>query len=170
MKSKILIFIHLCLLQLKLQAQHNTVNDYPVIGLPCPKIVLDNVEYYPRKQISTDDLRNKWLVLDFWSKGCIACVASFPKISELQKEFVDDVQFILIGKNDRQYNHNIRALYEDIKKQRGLDIVVAYDSLIFKRFQIQAVPYVLIIDRDGIVREITNTQGLNKQKLEVLMH
>jgi hypothetical protein len=54
---------------------------YPEVGKPCPDFTLHNIEYYSKKEASVKDFRGKWLILDFWNKGCGACIASFPKIN-----------------------------------------------------------------------------------------
>jgi thiol-disulfide isomerase/thioredoxin len=127
---------------------------YPEVGKPCPNVVLRNIKYFKRKSATIGDFRGKWLVLDFWSQGCGACVASFPHYSKLAAEFGDKVQFMMVGNNDRK-NKRIQYLYAQFKEKQNLLMPCAFDSLLFKRFDVFGLPYVITIDDQGIVRAIT---------------
>lgn len=142
------------------QAQH------PVMGKACPDFTFSQVDHYKSKQIHATALKGKWFVLDFWGKGCTSCVASFPKVNQLQKDFKDDVQFILVADN-RHFNGDIRGMYEKFRNKQQLDLAIAYDSTLFEQFGIQTVPYIVIVDPQGTVRAIT--YALAKDKLQSLM-
>lgn len=141
--------------------------DYPVVGEQIPNFKLTNVHYYSQKTFDPQEVKGKWIILDFWSKGCVACVQSFPKVNELQDEFKDDIQFLLIGKNDK-YNRNIEQVFEKYRKKLGLNLAIAYDSAIFKQFRIQGVPYVVVIDPEKKVYAITGSQFFTPEKIKAL--
>jgi thiol-disulfide isomerase/thioredoxin len=128
-----------------------------------PNFVLNNVEHFSKSQVSLKDFRGKWLVLDFWNEYCSACVASFPKTNELQKEFADKLQFLLVGYSAADYHFkrsggsNIRKLYEKVRQKNHIVLPVAYDSMLFRKFKITSCPFIIIVDPKGIVRGITYT-------------
>ncbi|HEY4061118.1 MAG TPA: redoxin domain-containing protein [Puia sp.] len=128
---------------------------YPEIGKPCPDFELHNIKYYRKKQASLEDFSGKWLVLDFWNKYCGACIASFPRVSALQKEFADKAQFMLVGIEDKE--EQIEPMYARFRKEENLIMPCAFDSLLANRFDIYTAPYILIIDEAGIVRGITTS-------------
>ncbi len=127
---------------------------------PCPDFILHEVEDYPKKSVTLRDFRGKWLILDFWTSACMACISSMPRSNRLQMEFKDKVQYLLIaftgelreGKSDYE---NIHALYHRIKKKEKLDLPIAFDSVLFKEFKIGACPFQIVIDAGGIIRGIT---------------
>lgn len=129
--------------------------DFPQIGKPCPDFVLQNIKYFPMKQASLKDFKGKWLILDFWNKGCSACIASFPKINDEQKKFGDKVQFMMVGQQDKE--NAIQAIYAKFREHQSLKMPCAFDSTLYlHRFSIWGAPYIIIIDPEGIVRGITD--------------
>lgn len=142
--------------------------DYPVTGKPIPEFTLTDVHYYSKNSFTPADANGKWLVLDFWSQGCTACVQSFPKVNKLQLEFKDDIQFLLVGKNDK-YNRNIEKVFERFKKNMNLNLSIAYDSTLFLRFGIIAVPHVIIVDPKSNVYAVTFSSALTHENLQALI-
>ncbi len=121
------------------------------VGMPMPDFILKEVFYYEKNTVSNEDFKGKWLVLDMFSSGCVACFKSFPKINEFQKDFGDRVQFLLVGRDDNY----IRQTYEKFKDRMSLTLPVAYDTLLFKQFQVAEVPYIIVADDQGIIKAIT---------------
>lgn len=136
----------------------------PVVGQPAPEFWFSDVHYYSKKTIGPGDLKGKWVILDFWSQGCTACVKSFPKLNELQQEFKKDVQFLLVGINDKN-NKNIKRIYERFREKLNLNLTVAYDSVLPRQFEVSAVPYVVILDPSSNVHSITNSDFLQRDNI-----
>lgn len=141
----------------------------PVVGQPVPDFQLTDVHHYNKKTISANDLKGKWTVLDFWSKGCTACVKSFPKLNELQHEFKDDIQFVLVGINNKS-NKNIEQIYERFRQKFNLDLVVAYDSILSQQFEVTAVPLVVILDPSSNVYSITFSDFLQRDNIRNMIN
>lgn len=142
------------------------------IGKPCPDFKLTDIHYYDKKTVSLQDLKGKWFALDFWNRYCSACVASFSKTNSLQKRFSDKLQFLLVGYNGSQYtgksdNIAIRVLYDRIQRKENLAVPVAYDSVLFKKFDIGPCPYIVLVDGLGIIRAIT--YSLNDTLIEAFL-
>ncbi|RYG54893.1 MAG: TlpA family protein disulfide reductase [Chitinophagaceae bacterium] len=115
------------------------------------------------------DFAGKWLILDFWTRTCAVCIASMPKINQLQQQFKDQVQFLLVGKNDRRYNSGIEKLYSDIALREKLELAVAFDSTIFSTYGVRYTPHVAIIDPQGILKVVTSSGELSQQTLRQLL-
>ena len=143
--------------------------DYPVTGLKCPEFTLHQIEYFRKQSVSLNDLRGNWLVLYFWTTGGPACVQGFPKLDQLQAEFANDAQFLLVGKNDER-NKNIRVLYEKFRRQYNLQLSVVYETALSNRFVGKAaIPHVVIIDPQGIVVAVTEGAQLTRQAMADLV-
>lgn len=138
---------------------------YPTVGYPCPDFVLHNIHSYKKKTANLKDFEGRWLVLDFWNKYCGACVASFPHVNGLQRNFEDKVQFMLVGIQDEE--GEIEPMYEQFRQHENLTIPVAFDSLLAMQFDIFTAPYIIVIDPQGIVRAITI--HLSKEDVEGLL-
>lgn len=126
---------------------------YPEVGKPCPDLVINNITAYPGKKAKISDFRGKWLVLDLWSKGCGGCISALPRINDMQKTFGDKVQFIVVGREDRE--NGIRAIYARFQKKLNLTVSAAFDSTLFTRLDVSGVPYIIVIDPRGVVQGIT---------------
>lgn len=142
---------------------------YPVIGEAMPEFTLNDVHHFSKNHFDNSDLKGKWVIMDFWSVGCSACVKSFPKINELQKEFDNQIQFLLVGQNDKKYNSNIEKVYERYRKAFDLELPIAYDSTLFTQFGIRGVPHVIVIDPDAKVYAVTYGEFLSKENIRSLV-
>lgn len=138
---------------------------YPQLGKPCPDFILKNITHFEKTNASLDDFKGKWLILDFWSLSCITCVKTFPKINQFQKEFTDDIQFVLIATNEKKYYENTKGLYERLANKYKLDIPSTYDSGLFRQFGVTTVPHIIIIDKQGIVRAVTTSNYITHNTL-----
>jgi thiol-disulfide isomerase/thioredoxin len=128
--------------------------DYPEIGKPMPNFVLKNVAYFPQKTITNNDLKGKWILLDFWNESCAACVASFPRSNEIQKKYADRLQIVLVG--IPKPSGLIRKLYATYRNNESLILPCAFDSLLPRQLDVPAtLPYLIVIDDKGVVRAIT---------------
>lgn len=131
----------------------------PEVGRLCPEFVLNKIDFYKNKKVSMSDLKGKWVVLDFWSKLCTGCIASFPKISQEQMEFGDSVQFIMIT---RDTITGERELYANYHNKLNLTMPSAFDNDLFRSFNVGQLPHIIIIDPHGIVRAITTSVPSSK--------
>lgn len=146
------VFLHIGWIQ-SIHGEQMAEPSYPEIGKPCPDFTLRNIRYYKQKQANLRDFQGKWLVLDFWNTHCGACIASFPHVSALQKQFELNVQFMMVGIQDQE--GQIESIFARFRKEEGLLMPCGFDSLLAQRFDIYQSPYILVIDPAGIVRAIT---------------
>lgn len=61
------------------------------------------------------DLKGKLIILDFWDVGCASCIAGFPYMQSLQKQFKDSIQIILVNPAQKQSEINERFKNKNIK-------------------------------------------------------
>ena len=146
-----------------------TTPNKPEVGKPCPDFVLETVTHYSKRKVTLKDFKGQWLILDFWFTGCSSCITSFPKIHELQAEFKDQIQFLLVGKNDKKFNGDIEELFEKLRKKQNLNIASAYDSLLHSKWGIRSMPYMIVIDPEGTVKHITGGRDMTSEKLSDML-
>lgn len=164
MKYLMLATLSLFFYQSKAQ-QTTSKTIYPEKGKPCPDFVLNNIKYYPKTQATLNDFKGKWLVLDFWNKGCGACVLSFPRVSAEQKEFGDRVQFMMVGIQDKE--EKIEPMFKRFRDREHLIMPCVFDSALAKKWDIYTAPYIIVVDPGGIVQAITG--ALEKKDIEALL-
>jgi thiol-disulfide isomerase/thioredoxin len=166
-----LVFLVLSLLSVKFtHAQRGADYLNVQVNEPSPAFSLSDVAHFEKRKVRLEDFKGKWLVLDFWSKTCASCIASFPKLNAMQKQFAGQMQFLLIGNNETRYNSGIQAMFEKIRKYQNLDLAIAYDSLLFRQFNVRVIPTVVVIDPAGIIRKISTSGELTRESLKELIN
>ncbi|MEZ6243076.1 MAG: TlpA disulfide reductase family protein [Phycisphaerales bacterium] len=114
------------------------------------------------------DLRGKVVVLDFWHTECSVCIATFPKVRALAKQY-EGAPVVVLGVTslrgrhgnpdgsvvDTEGNPQLEFdLMRDYIKQRNITwpIVFTKQSLFNPEYGVDATPHIAIIDPNGVVR------------------
>lgn len=108
--------------------------------------------------VSSDDLRGKVVLIDFWATWCGPCVHATPGLARLQKKYKDEPVVILGISADRDQS----AWKAFIEKHR-LEWAHFYDDrrMMANRFVVNGYPTYIILDHEGIIRY--RQQGWNPQ-------
>lgn len=122
-------------------------------GEPVPDICFDDVHYGTQRAFSTKDLHGKPAIIYFFSLGCHASFESLPQLELIYEQYKLKVDFILVGLD---FDDNIQGNYDVYRKKYNLHLPVAFDQTVYKQYSIYNVPYVVWINRDGIVHAETN--------------
>jgi thiol-disulfide isomerase/thioredoxin len=138
-------------------------NEYPKINQFCPNFELKNGAYFKDKKRSLKDFQGEFVILDFWNAGCGVCLASFPKTDALQSKFRGKVRIVLVGRLDKE--KSVVKLFERSKLQNSLNLSIAYDSTLYRRFVHFGAPHLIWIDKNGIVKAITTSEDLTEQNI-----
>jgi thiol-disulfide isomerase/thioredoxin len=142
--------------------------DMPRVGQPMPGFRLDNVTHYSKTSVTQADFAGKWLFMDFWFPNCIPCIQAMPKVNAIQEQFNDDIVWMMVGLNNREYA-GIETLYEKLREKRKLTMVSAYDSALAKRWAVRSMPHIIIVSPNGIVHSITSGRDLYAEKVKKLI-
>ncbi len=113
--------------------------------------------------------KGRWLLLDFWTTTCIACIKGFPKVQMLADSLAEKLDVILVGKNDPKYNKGIQQMYSRIAAEQQLRLTTAFDTTIFKDFRVWATPHVALISPTGKVQKLELGSALSCASLTALM-
>lgn len=127
----------------------------------------DNVAEKPIKTL--DDLKGKVVMLDFWGTKCVPCLLSFPELAEMQAELAGE-DVVILGvtslqgyfvdtpnKRTIQCRNNPEkelSLFPDYFKAMGMTwtIGISEEDVMNTDYGALAIPHVVIIDKEGIVR------------------
>lgn len=153
---------------LTLNAQEK-VNPEMSIGSPCPEVTFKDIKHYSKKNVSLDEFSGKWLILDFWNVECKSCLIGFKKIDELNREFGNNIQFMLVSTNAKAQYGYASGVYERIAAKQKLNLPVVYDSGLFAKFNIPAVPFIVIIDPHGTLFTRTIAPKLTSENLSLML-
>jgi peroxiredoxin len=100
--------------------------------------------------ISSDDLRGKVVLLDFWGTWCAPCVASVPALRDLQKRFSKESQFRMISVSNDTNEGTWRGFIE--KNQMVWTQYLDRDHHVLRAFDVHSFPTYILIDAEGILR------------------
>jgi peroxiredoxin len=115
------------------------------IGDPAPAFSLPAAGQASGK-LTSDQLRGKIAVLNFWSTTCAVCLKETEDLARIH----DSGKAVVVGialENDADYLGRF-------VKDRGIRYPVALgDEETFTRYDGYAVPYTLVLDRAGAIRK-----------------
>lgn len=149
----------------------------PTIGERLPDYTFSDLRNYPKSKLSLSELQGKWVVLDFWSINCSGCLKSFPKMNLLHKKFKDQVKIIMIGTVDEihlphsgktiEKEKPTKDLYNRLENLYGLSFTVAFDKNLENIYNLRHLPYIIVLDPNGVVRAVT--ESINDETLQLLL-
>ena len=138
------------------------------------KIELD---YFQDAQGNLVDLQNEYKgkvkVLVFWGSWCSYCERTLQSIrdcSEILKNY-PDVEIILINKTDFDKGESMEKAQSYLEEQK-LDFSCFYDMELagYQSFGIKRIPTLLVLDKDGYVRDITVDTVESKEEWEQFLN
>lgn len=145
MKKAILLFMVLSFGFSVLAQESNgdkVLNAKSLLNQKAPELV---VEKWVTKKPKTT---GKFILIDFWGPACVPCKKAIPHLNEFSKRFKKDLVVIGISCQGE------KALKE--MKEPVIEYFSAYDTRkvgrISKALDVRYIPYVLLIDPQGIVR------------------
>lgn len=110
------------------------------------------------KVISSDTLKGKVVLIDFWATWCAPCIAELPTIKAAHKE-LSPLGFEVLGVS---LDDNQKRL-DTMIKAKEMDWLHHYDGKKWKnelaeKFNVRSIPASFLIDRKGVVRAV-NLRG-----------
>lgn len=117
-----------------------------------------------------EDFKGRYVYIDVWATWCEPCLAELPHLKELEKQFCpDDVAFVSISSevNRGKWMAMIRE-----KEMSGVQLSTGGDRSFQQAFDIEGIPYFILLDRDGNILEMNTTRPSDPataQKLKELL-
>lgn len=94
-------------------------------------------------------LKGRVVYLDFWASWCGPCKQSFPWMKDVQRRFSDQGLVVVAVNLDKD-----RSLADGFIREFRPKFPIIYDkeAKLAQQYKITAMPYSMIIDRDGNTR------------------
>jgi thiol-disulfide isomerase/thioredoxin len=122
-----------------------------MISEPAPAFTLQDLNGNP---ISSESLKGKTVVVDFWATWCGPCVASMPAMQQAQAKYKDDptVQFLFV--NSWQREDDKQKVVRDFlaKKKYDFTVPMDVDNKVIGAYKVDGIPTKFVIDPQGNIR------------------
>ncbi len=135
-------------------------------GSPAPDIILPDPD---GKNIALSSLRGKYVLIDFWASWCKPCRLENPNVVKMYKKY-SGKNFEIYGVSlDRDRDKWLEAIKEDKLTWPHVSDLQFWNSAAAQLYNIQSIPFTLLIDPEGNVVQ-KNLRGRNlENKLEELL-
>jgi thiol-disulfide isomerase/thioredoxin/sugar lactone lactonase YvrE len=102
------------------------------------------------KPIKLEQLRGKFVLLDFWTLGCINCMHVIPELKKIEAAWPNDLVVIGVHSAKFQEEKNTKIIAQAALRY-GLEHPIINDSdfAVWKSFGIHAWPSLVLIDTEG---------------------
>lgn len=151
----------------RLLKQHTDALAISALGVPCPDFTATDES---GNKISMASQEGGVMVLDFWASWCGPCRQEMKNLREQYAEFKDrGVRFMSISLDDSEDKWKKACEEERIPWISVRDDNGWSKSEIRKLFGIQAIPFVVLLDKDGnIVAKNIRRNSLREKIMELL--
>jgi len=104
-----------------------------------------------KQNIRLAELRGQVVMLNFWATWCNPCRVEMPHLQKLYTQY-KDIGFVVLGVNIDKNKTKAAKMARDL----GANFPILFDNnqKVSKLYSIKAMPFTMLIDRDGKTREI----------------
>jgi thiol-disulfide isomerase/thioredoxin len=103
------------------------------------------------KPITSDDLKGKPVLVDFWASWCSACRTALPALDDIARRLAERGIVVLAVNVDRDRTKADAWLAERLA-DRHVTLAHDPDGTLLARCGASGMPAVYVVDRDGVVR------------------
>ncbi|SMO57836.1 TlpA family protein disulfide reductase [Solitalea koreensis] len=112
-------------------------------------------DIFSSKDFSTQQLKGKYILIDFWGSWCHPCVESLPDLKKLHEKYKSkNIEFVSIARESDPELVRAKKIINE-QKLDWTQLAPKSDNLM-KNYQIQAYPTTMLIDPKGkvVIREM----------------
>jgi peroxiredoxin len=120
--------------------------------------------------VSLSDYEGKVVLLDFWATWCGPCVQELPNVIDAYQAY-HDKGFEIIGISLDESQEDLESFLKDHPDMTWVQIFdgKGWDADIALQYEVEAIPFTLLLDRDGnVVHEGLRGEALSQALAELL--
>lgn len=127
----------------------------PLVGQPAPEI---DLELLGGGRFRLSECQGQIVVLDFWASWCGPCMQTMPLVEQAMQEFDPD-RVRMISVNLEEPAEEIEAVLQ--RHQLGVTVALDIDGVAAARYEANAIPQLVVVDRDGRIARLYVGGGRN---------
>ena len=139
------------------------------VGNILPDVVLGKVYNYPTTSVALSQLKDKYIILDFWSSWCGSCIESFPEMHDLQKQFAGQLKILMVNSYANDNKNKVDQFFSFRKQRTGNSFELTYvleDSILSSYFPHQSIPHYIWLDKNRRVAAITGQEEVTATNIQ----
>jgi thiol-disulfide isomerase/thioredoxin len=135
------------------------------IGDNMPDITLAPILNYSASKTNFSHFKNKLVLFDFMTTGCVSCIAALPRFDSLQKQFGKQLQIILVIPESE-------ARVQSFLKRKNIAnlnlVAIPGDTILSQLFQHTFISHDVLI-KNGKVISITYPEYIVAKNIETIL-
>jgi len=144
------------------------LRDERMLFSPAPEIAsvtTDGIEW------RLSDQRGKVVLLDFWATWCGPCRAELPHLIKVHATYGHRDDFVMLGVSLDKEAATLEAFCdkEDIRWPQLLQADAGFDNTVARNYEVEAVPSIWVIDKQGRVAAIDVRSEQMREAIEKAM-
>ena len=105
------------------------------------------------KKFSSESLKGKVVLIDFWGTWCPPCIRAMPDIEKLQQIYKNYKDVVIIGISALEKKPNAA---ENYFKSKGYTYIhIPRGEIIAKQFKVKSYPTLYVLDKEGRIVQAT---------------
>ncbi len=110
--------------------------------------------------LSLEELRGRWVLLEFWTSACVNCVHVIDELRPFEREFADVLTVIGVHSPKFPYEAEPSAVRNAVERYRVEHPVLADPDLLnWDAYAVKAWPTLVLIDPAGYVVRQASGEG-----------
>jgi peroxiredoxin len=121
-----------------------------LIGQPAPRFGASDLE---GKRVDAADYANRVVLVDFWGTTCAPCLAEFPNLKQIYRDFHEQ-GFDIVGISFDDSPATVEAFRARAKLPWRMAMNESPEGPVSGRFKVRTIPALFLIDRKGNVAQV----------------
>ncbi len=120
------------------------------LNTPAPDFTLKSAK---GPNLRLEEHRGQVVLINFWATWCGPCRQEMPVLDKIQQRY-EPLGFTVLGVNVEGETRKVRQLLE----RSGLSFPILFDGdqTTSETYSVEAMPFTVLVDRDGMVKYVHN--------------